>query len=492
MILKVIHDILYNKSTRKPMQISGNPMQIRLKSKWMLFFTVLNILFITHIQCTSHYITDVSKLTKTPIAALERPSTIAELRKIVIHANKPISIVGGGFSQGGQIACPDGIVIDITGLNRILDLDVAKKRITVQAGITWRDIQRYIDQENLSVKVMQSYNDFTVGGTLSVNAHARSMEYGQIIETVDSIKIMLADGSIVIASRDENKELFITAIGGYGLMGIIVGATLQLTDNVKIERIVKHMHINNYPDFFFKTVKPDKNIVFHSAVLYPDKLQTVLSETYYKTDKKLTIPDRMQTYKRFFPKQMIEEQFVRRLPFLKYIRPKIETKRWQKKEVMWRNYEMSYTVRALEPLIRFPTTTILQEYFIPVDKLIDFVDKLRNAIKKYNINMINVSIRHVPKNTESLLTYAPQESFALVLYINMFNTRTGKERAQEWTQKLIDHALTLGGTYYLPYQLYATRKQLYKAYPNFKQLLEIKKKYDPLNKFRNRLFEKYR
>ena len=492
MILKVIHDILYNKSTRKPMQISGNPMQIRLKSKWMLFFTALNILFVTHIQCTSHYITDVSKLTKTPIAALERPSTIAELRKIVIHADKPISIAGGRFSQGGQIACKNGIVIDITDLNRIIKLDVPKKRITVQAGITWRKIQRCIDKENLSVKVMQSYNDFTVGGTLGVHGHGRSLKYGPFIETVDSINIMLADGSIVIASRDENKELFITAIGGYGLMGIIVEATLQLTDNIKIARTVEHMHINNYSDFFFRTVKPDKNIVFHSASLYPDKLQKVTSATYYETDKELTIHDRMQPYKRFFPKQMIEEQFVRRLPFLKYVRPKIEAKRLQQEEVMWRNYEMSYTVRALEPLVRFPTTTILQEYFIPVDKLIDFVDKLRNTIKKYNINMINVSIRHVPKNTESLLTYAPQESFALVLYINMFNTRTGKKKAQEWTQKLIDHALTLGGTYYLPYQLYATRKQLDEAYPNFKQLLEIKKKYDPQNKFMNRLFEKYR
>ena len=153
---------------------------------------------------------------------------------------------------------------------------------------------------------------------------------------------------------------------------------------------------------------------------------------------------------------------------------------------------MSYTVRSLEPFYRFPTTSVLQEYFIPVEKLTNFVDKLRIIVDKYNINLVNVSIRHVPGNSESLLTYASQESFAFVLYINILNTKSGQKYAKKWTQQLIDAAIALNGTYYLPYQLYATTKQLHDAYPNFNQLLTCKKEYDPQNKFSNRLLEKYK
>ncbi len=456
------------------------------KSLFTLFFVTTNLLG------TSGQIADVNQLTRTSISALEKPKTLDKLRSIVLHANKPISIAGGRYSQGGQIAYPGGIVVDMTNLNRITNFNLQQKTITVQTGATWRDVQKYIDPHNLSIKVMQSYNDFTVGGSLSVNVHGRSMEYGQLIETVESIKIMLADGSMVQASKHENYELFRAAIGGYGLVGIIVEATLHLTDNVKLARNIKYLSIDKYPDYFEKTIKPDKNIVFHNANLYPSELKEVLSVTYYKTDKQPTIPQRMQSYRRFFPKLMIGELFVRRIPLLKRVRPKIDAKRLSEEKVSWRNYEMSYTVRSLEPLFRFPTTTILQEYFIPTDKLTHFINDLRRTAQKYNINLINVSIRHVPKNTESLLSYAPQESFAFVLYINILNTRMGKELAKKWTQKLVDQALALDGTYYLPYQLYATPEQLRQAYPKFDKFIELKKKYDPHNKFSNRLFEKYR
>ena len=437
-------------------------------------------------------ITDVSKLTTTRVKTIKQPKTIEKLRTIIRQADGPISIAGGRYSQGGQIASTQGIVIDTTKLNRVKNLDVENKRITVETGITWREIQKYIDPYNLSVKVMQSYNDFTVGGSLSVNVHGRSMKYGQLIETVDSIKILLADGSLITASRNEHYDLFRAAIGGYGLMGIIVEATLQLTENVKLLQKMEQLTIAKYTNFFFNKIKNDKNIVFHSAILYPNELKNIVSVTYYKTDRQLTITDRMQPYHRFFPKQMVEQQLMRRIPFLKKIRPKIEIFRLEKEKVVWRNYEMSYTVRSLEPLYRFPTTSILQEYFIPVEKLTDFVDKLRMIANKYNINLINISIRHVPGNTESLLTYAAQESFAFVLYINILNTRSGKKLAKKWTQQLIDAAIALNGTYYLPYQLYATPKQLRNAYPNFDQLLKYKKKYDPQNKFSNRLLEKYK
>ena len=60
-----------------------------------------------------------------------------------------------------------------------------------------------------------------------------------------------------------------------------------------------------------------------------------------------------------------------------------------------------------------------------------------------------------------------------------------------WTRELIDGALSLKGSYYLPYQVHATNEQFHKAYPNAKKLMELKTKLDPTFKFRNIIWDTY-
>ena len=206
-----------------------------MKKLWFLLLTL--IYFSAQSTSASQTtIVDFSDLHTAPLHSFFQPITVGELQEIVKKSAGPLSIAGGRFSQGGQIYTDGGTVIDITKLNCIISLDTDAKTITVQTGATWRKIQEYIDPYNLSVTVMQSYNNFTVGGSLSVNVHGRYLGYGPIISTVIEIKVILADGSLKIASRTENSDLFYAAIGGYGALGVIVEATLQLTDNYPIER----------------------------------------------------------------------------------------------------------------------------------------------------------------------------------------------------------------------------------------------------------------
>src|SRR5690606_33545076 len=126
--------------------------------------------------------------------------------------------------MGGQIGTDGALLIDMRGLDRVLSLDPAARRVVVEAGATWRDVVEAADPHDLSVRIMQSYADFTVGGTLSVNAHGRYVGEGPVIGSVRSIELVLADGRRVRASRSENADLFHGAIGGYGALGVIVTA----------------------------------------------------------------------------------------------------------------------------------------------------------------------------------------------------------------------------------------------------------------------------
>jgi hypothetical protein len=119
---------------------------------------------------------------------------------------------------------------------------------------------------------------------------------------------------------------------------------------------------------------------------------------------------------------------------------------------------------------------------------------LRANIKLDEINLLSITIRFVPSANEPLLRYARDhcDSFAVVLYFNQKLNDINNKRGQMWTQRMIELVLTLGGTYYLPYQRYTTRKQLIRAYPQIEQFFKFKQHYDPQSLFENNWYNAYR
>ena len=83
-----------------------------------------------------------------------------------------------------------------------------------------------------------------VGGSLGVNVHGRYMGLGPVIMSVRWFRIVLADGSVAEATREDNPELFFAAVGGYGGLGVIVEVELDLVrgmthDFIKMGRALK-------------------------------------------------------------------------------------------------------------------------------------------------------------------------------------------------------------------------------------------------------------
>ena len=108
------------------------------------------------------------------------------------------------------------------------------------------------------------------------------------------------------------------------------------------------------------------------------------------------------------------------------------------------------------------------------------------------MNLLSVTIRYLPKNTESFLSYSRTDSFAFVLYLNQKMSDEGKREAEQFTRELIDATLQYGSTYYFPYQRYATGAQIRKAYPQPDAFIQKKAVYDPNAVFDNAFFEYYR
>lgn len=438
-------------------------------------------------------INDITNLNPIQVAKVITPSTTEEIRNAVKSHKGTISIGGGRYSMGGQTAFADSLHIDMRNLNKIIKLDPDSRKITVQAGIRWRDIQEEIDKHDLSLKIMQTYSNFTVGGSLSVNAHGRYIGEGPLVRSVESIKIVLADGSELEASSTVNPEIFFAAIGGYGGIGVITEVSLKLVPNEKIRRESQLITVKDYKQFFLDHIRDNKEVVLHNGDLYPPDFKKIRLESWYRTEKPLTIKTRLIPHNQKYWLLPNVISTISNLPFGSELRSKlIEPLAYSREEVVWRNYEASYDVRQLEPKTpRLVFTYALQEYFIPVEKFDEFIPQMAMVLIKNNVNVVNISIRHALPDPGTYLAWAPQEVFSFVIYYKQGVSEEAQEKVQVWTQELIDEALMLGGRYYLPYQIHASLDQFQKAYPGHVKYFAIKKRLDPSYKFRNKLWDAY-
>ncbi len=238
-------------------------------------------------------VNDVTQLNPIAVGRVVTPATTEEIITAVQHSPGPISVGGARHSMGGQIATEGALYIDMRSFDRIVDFSPLRKTITVQAGARWRQIQERIDPENLSVKIMQTYDNFTVGGSLSVNAHGRYIGLGPMIRSVKSFQVVLADGSLLEASPARNGDVFYGVIGGYGGLGVITEVTLDLADNIRVRRQHRAMPIGEYRRHFFAQVRGSASAIFHNADIYPDDYTHVNSVTYSATGDPVTVQERL-------------------------------------------------------------------------------------------------------------------------------------------------------------------------------------------------------
>ena len=86
-------------------------------------------------------VNDITQMNPTYVGRVVEPTSIDEIVSALRTSSGPVSIGGGRFSQGGQVSYPDSLHLDMRKFDRVLQLDVEHKRITVESGITWRKIQ---------------------------------------------------------------------------------------------------------------------------------------------------------------------------------------------------------------------------------------------------------------------------------------------------------------------------------------------------------------
>jgi FAD/FMN-containing dehydrogenase len=444
------------------------------------------------------YVDDASRLNRTQIRALwpipadpaEAERQLAALLQRAQAEKIPVSIAGARHSMGGHSIAPDGIVIDMRPFDQIA-LDESRDVMTVQSGAIWADIIQYLDERGRSVEIMQSNNSFSVGGSLSVNCHGWQFGRPPIASTVESFRLMLADGSVVRCNRTENKELFSLVLGGYGLFGVILDVDLRVTKNVRLARSQKTLPVDETFSAFDTTMAewPDAAMVYGRLNIGRERfLQDIIMIAFHPVagdPPELAIRQAPGLRRTIF-RASAESDYGKELRWWAEtnLLPRFSKEYFSRNELLNEGVEI-YENRTAQ------YTDILHEYFVPRENVHAFISELRRIVPAHNGNLLNVTVRSVNEDPDSFLRYADVPMFAFVMLFNQDQSAEGETAMQSMTREMIDAAIAVGGRYYLPYRLHATPEQFHRAYPQAREFFELKRKHDPAGTFQNMFYMQY-
>ncbi|MGH3754095.1 MAG: FAD-binding protein [Pseudonocardiaceae bacterium] len=156
-------------------------------------------------------------------------ATLEEIRQAVRDpGHRGVIARGLGRSYGDPAQNAGGLVVDMTGCNRIHSLDAGSGLAVVDAGVSLDALMRAALPFGLWVPVLPGTRQVTLGGAIAADIHGKNHHtagtFGNYVQAID---LVIADGSVATLTPDD--ELFWATVGGMGLTGIIVRATIALT-----------------------------------------------------------------------------------------------------------------------------------------------------------------------------------------------------------------------------------------------------------------------
>ena len=457
-----------------------------------------------------HWVNDIhAQLNRTRVRALCRPSTPAAVQRIVRRAKEEgaaISIAGGRHAMGGQQFGEDTVLIDTSRLDRVIAFDAEEGTVTVEAGIQWpKLIPEVIALQQgaplqWGIRQKQTGADrLSLGGALAANAHGRGLRFKPLIDDIESFLLVDANGALIRCSRAHNPELFRLAIGGYGLFGVVVQATLRLAPRTKLRRDVEIIDIEELMAGFERRVAEGclyGDFQFSTDPASDGFLRRGVFACYRPVDPATPVLDDQRDLSRDDWLKLLHLGHTDKAKaFEVYSRHYLATSGqiyWSDSHQLGTYIDDYHKLLDRELGAATPASEMITEIYVPRDRLADFMDAVRRDFRRHRVDFIYGTIRLIEQDRESFLAWADQAYACIVFNLHVPHSPAGMEKAAADFRRLIDRGLERDGSFFLTYHRWATRAQIEAAYPQFPEFLRLKRRYDPEGRFQSSWYRHHR
>lgn len=438
-----------------------------------------------------------SQLNRTWMKDVVTPPTVDDLRRAVAlcaRAGEPLSVCGSRHAMGGQQFLEGGTLLDMTALDRVLSFDHERGLMTVEAGIQWPALlDAYLKLQSdtfpgppkWGFRQKQTGADrLTIGGALAANAHGRGLTMAPIVSDVESFTLVAPDGDVIECSRARNANLFVLAIGGYGVFGPMATVTLRLSQRRLMRRIVRVIDIEDATSAAKRRIDEGclyGDFQFDIDAASPDFLTKGVFSCYRPVDG-----DEENA-----PTELSRDDWItllhlahvdKRKAFSLYAQHYLATDG----QTYWSDtHQMGEYVEGyhgeLDRLMKSPhqCSEMITELYVPIDRVVEFLRAAAARLIELGAQVIYGTIRLIDEDSETVLRWASGRRACVIFNLHVEHTAAGKERSAVAFRSLIDLALGYGGSFFLTYHRHATREQLLLAYPQLPRFVEEKQAYDP-------------
>ena len=184
------------------------------------------------------FLSDTLGRRKGEASALVFAKSTEEVSKVLqfAYANKiPVTPRGAGTNLvGSTVPVDGGIILDLSQMNRILELDTETMTITVEPGLLLQDLQAYVEEHNLFYPPDPGEKASSIGGNISTNAGGmRAVKYGVTRDYVRGLEVVTADGTVLTVGGKNVKDasglsLKHLYIGSEGTLAVITKCILKV------------------------------------------------------------------------------------------------------------------------------------------------------------------------------------------------------------------------------------------------------------------------
>ena len=154
---------------------------------------------------------------------------VAALLQTAQQHGVPVTVRGGGLTTEGESVAFGGVLLDMTGMSRVLRIDADALTVRTEAGIFWHSLAEELRRQDLDYLSAPLNLTSSVGGTLGVGGiDVNSARLGCSADQALALQVVTPIGEIVECSDTHNVDLFQRVILGYGQFGVITEATLKI------------------------------------------------------------------------------------------------------------------------------------------------------------------------------------------------------------------------------------------------------------------------
>ncbi len=433
-----------------------------------------------------------------------RPKTIEQCREALEYCrqhNMTICVRGAGRGYG-DIALNHGhALLDMSSMNRILDFDEQTGQITVEAGTRIIDIYQMVHHRLLTLHASPTESHSSVAGAICANVNGKdAWHHGSFAHQIVRLTLLTASGEAL--TIDRSHDLFNAVVGGIGLLGVIIDATLQLQPIPS-----PYVEINRFPaadvDALLAKMADiershDAMVVWVDAYAGGDRTgRSVIHaarwiESTQNEQQRRDVLDagykRLENHRRFG--LALHEKFGPILSLMLHIqRPMLNVfnrlyyamgqvlyamDRFSNSELFLRfGFEASFTVPPAH-LVCGPRGYTVQLTF-PRSQAREAISELMAICQSSPCPPVTTILR-AHKSDDCLISFS-EDGYSLNFE---FHPKKRHEAAsREAVDRLIDATVRRGGKVHLAKDQVLTPEQFYRVYPRYRELLEIKRRLDP-------------